>query len=383
VGRLNEILSVHDFEALARGRLPRSIFAFVQAGSEDGEALKANLDAWSRWAFKPRTLVDVSSRSQSVELFGRSFASPFGIAPMGGAVVCGWRADLNLATAARDAGIPFILSGAATTPLEAVMEAAPGTWFQAYLSHDMARIDALLDRLERARVEVLVVTTDVAVMGNRENALRAGFSLPPRLTPQLVWDGVSHPHWLVSAMFRTLVRDGIPRQANFEAEPGASILARKVSPGDRRSRLGWEHIRHIRRRWNGPLVLKGVLSVEDARLALANGADGLILSNHGGRQLSSAVSPLEVLPEIRQAAPDMAIMIDGGLRRGGDVLKARALGADMAFLGRPFLYAVSVAGHAGVLKAAAILRQEIDRDLALLGEPSVSGLNAESLQRRR
>ncbi|WP_231378913.1 alpha-hydroxy acid oxidase [Brevundimonas sp. BAL450] len=380
---MTEFLSLHDFEAAARKRLPRSIFAFVEAGSEDGEALKANRESWSRWAFKPRSLVDVSSRSQSVALFGRSYGSPFGIAPMGGAVVCGWRADLDLSTAAQEAGIPFVLSGAATTPLETVMEAAPGTWFQAYLSHDMARIDALLDRLKRAKVEVLVVTTDVAVMGNRENALRAGFSLPPRLTPRLAWDGVSHPRWLVNAMLRTLVRDGIPRQANFEAEPGASILARKASPGDRRSRLGWEHIRHIRRRWNGPLVLKGVLSVKDARLALSHRVDGLILSNHGGRQLSSAVSPLEVLPEIRETAPDIAIMIDGGLRRGGDVLKARALGADMAFLGRPFLYAVSVAGHAGVLKAAAILRQEIDRDLALLGECSVSGLNAESLQRWR
>lgn len=379
--RLKGILALHDFERLARSRLPRSIFAFIQAGSEDEQALKASADAWSRWAFVPRTLVDVSTRSQTVRLFDRDYASAFGIAPMGGAAVCAFQADLNLARGAAEAGIPFVLSGAATTPLEQVMEAAPETWFQAYLSHDLARIDALLDRVERAGVQMLVVTTDVAVMGNRENALRAGFSLPPALTPGLVWDGITHPAWVVGCLLKTLIREGVPRQANFEAEPGASILVRKVAPGDRRSRLSWDHIRHIRRRWKGRLVLKGVLSAKDAILAKSHGVDGLILSNHGGRQLSSAIAPLNVLPEIRDAVPSMPLMLDGAVRRGGDVLKARALGADMVFVGRPFLYAAAVAGEAAVLKAAALLRQEIDRDLALTGAASIHDLTPDHLRR--
>jgi L-lactate dehydrogenase (cytochrome) len=373
--RLKTVRSLDDLKVEARSHLPRSVFAFVEAGAEDDRAHVGNQHAFARWSLLPRTLVDVSARDQSVSLFDRTYTAPFGIAPMGGAVVCARQADLNLAIGASGAGIPFVLSGASTEPLETVMEAAPGTWFQAYLSHDLARIDALLDRLERARVEVLVITTDVAVMGNRENALRAGFSLPPVLTPGLIWDGVSHPAWLIGTMAATLVRDGVPYQANFEAERGASILARKVSPGDRRSRLSWDHIRHIRKRWKGPLVLKGVLSAADAVLAQKSGVDGLVLSNHGGRQLASAVAPLDVLAEIRAAVPDLAILIDGGVRRGGDAIKAKALGADMVLVGRPFLYAVSLAGQAGVAKAAAILKQEVDRDLALLGCPRLGDIH--------
>ncbi len=377
--QLAGILSLGDFESRARRHLPRAVFAFVEAGSEDGEALNANRAAWSRLAFRPRTLVDVSSRSQTVSLFGRSYASAFGIAPMGGAVVCGHNADLDLAVAAAATEVPFVLSGAATMPLEVVMEAAPATWFQAYLSHDYPRIDALLERLERARVEVLVVTTDVAVMGNREKASKAGFALPPSLTVSLIWDGLSHPAWLYRAVLKTLITDGVPRQTNFEAEGGASILARKTAPAARRSRLSWDHVRHIRKRWKGALVLKGVLCPRDARLARAEGVDGLIVSNHGGRQLASAAAPLDVLPDIRAEVGDMTLIIDGGVRRGGDVLKARTLGADMAFLGRPFLHAVSVAGEAGVRRAIALLRGEIDRDLALLGVPRIEDLTPDLL----
>ncbi len=381
--RLSTVRSLGDLEQGARRRLPRSVFAFVESGADDQQAVGGAREAFARWEFVPRTLVDVSRRDQGVSLFGRSYASAFGVAPMGGAVVCGRQADLALARGAAEANIPFVLSGASTEPLEVIMEAAPNTWFQAYLSHDQERIDALLTRLERARVEVLVITTDVAVMGNRENAQRAGFSLPPVMTPRLAWDGVSHPSWLIHCLMSTLLRDGVPRQVNFEAEPGASILARKVSPGDRRSRLSWDHIRHIRKRWKGPLVLKGVLSPDDAALARENGVDGLVLSNHGGRQLGAAVAPLDMIGEVRAAAPGLTLLVDGGVRRGADVLKARALGAEMTLVGRPFLYGVAVAGQAGVEKTAALLKQEVDRDLALLGCPRLTDMHPGYLRRIR
>ena len=380
MSRMTSVFALDDFERRARLRLPKPIFAFVQSGAEDQQALNENLASFSQWSLTPRSLVDVSVRSQATKLFGTTYSSSFGIAPMGGGMMCGYQVDLALARAAGEAEIPFILSGASTTALEAVVDQAPRSWFQAYLAADLGRIDGLLERLRRARVEVLVVTTDVPVMGNRENALRAGFSMPPVFSPRLLWEGVSHPAWLFGCLVQTLVRDGVPRQANFDADIGDSILAPPRASGDWRSRLTWEHVRHIRRSWRGRLILKGVLSVEDARQARAVGADGVIVSNHGGRQLSSAVAPMHVLPQIRDAARDMVVLIDGGLRRGGDVLKARAAGADFVLVGRPFLYAAAVAGQAGVSRAIAILRQEIDRDLALIGCPDFKNLDAGWLQ---
>jgi L-lactate dehydrogenase (cytochrome) len=373
---LQGILALKDFEPAARRKLPRSLYGFVAGGAEDGRSPRANLAAFDEYGFSPRVLVNVSTRSQATTLFGKRHASPMGIAPMGAAGLCWYEADLALARAAEVAEVPFVLSGASTVALERVIEQAPGAWYQAYLPADRGRIERLLERIRVAGYEVLVVTVDVPVGANRENNVRNGFSIPLRPSLRLAFDALTHPRWMLETLAATLLHAGVPHFENFGAERGKSITAglddaRTLG----RDALSWSDLAWIRKRWNGPLVLKGVLNVEDARQALAASVDGIIVSNHGGRQLDGAASPLRALPAIAEAAGDLVVMIDGGIRRGTDVLKALALGAEFVFVGRPMLFGAALAGEAGVLHALSILRQEIDRDLALLGCTDIASVN--------
>jgi len=365
---LRDILALRDFEAAARGRLPRSVFGYVAGGAEDDLSLRANRAAFEELALYPHVLVDVSKRSQSATLFGRRYAMPAGIAPMGAAGLCGFEADLALARAAERAGVPFVLSGASTVPLERVKREAPGAWYQAYIPGDRERIGRLLDRVCAAGYDVLVVTVDVPVSANRENNLRNGFAMPPVLNRRLVLDALMHPRWLARTMAKTLIRSGIPCFENMAAERGGWIFS-ELPRGFRTGRdtLSWSDIAWIRGAWKDRLVIKGILSAADAARADAEGVDGIIVSNHGGRQLDGAAAPLRALPAIAAAAGRATVMLDGGVRRGTDVLKALALGAKFVFVGRPMLFAAAVAGERGVAHALAILRGEIDRDLALLG----------------
>lgn len=376
---MRRIFALDDLEAAAARRLPRPLFRFIAGGSETSGSLNANRQSYGEIFFKPRTLRDVGKRQQAVELFGRRHAAPFGIAPMGAAALMGFDADVAMARAAQAAGVPFILTSAALTPLERVREATGTGWFAGYLPADRERMGALVDRVANAGYEVLVVTADVPVPANREQNLRSGFSVPLRLTPSLLLDGLMHPHWLVSTAARTLWCHGVPHFENFSASRGASMLAGPQAPDTSRARLTWDDLAWVRQRWSGPLIVKGILAPDDAVAARQAGADGVIVSNHGGRQLDGAVAPLQALPSIVSVAGDMTVMIDGGLRRGTDVLKALALGADFVFLGRPFLYAAALAGEAGVAHAIDLLSQEIDRDLALLGCPDIATLDARFL----
>jgi L-lactate dehydrogenase (cytochrome) len=362
------LLSLEDFEGAARRRLPWSVFGFVAGGAEDARSLRANREAYADYALRPRVLVDVSARSQAITLFGRPYASPFGIPPMGASALCWFEADLVLARAANAANVPFILSAPSAVPLERVIREAPGAWYQAYLPARREQTERLLERVGGAGYEVLVVTLDVPVGANRENNLRNGFNMPLRLNAKLALDGLLHPRWLIGTLATTLLRSGIPRFENFGPERGGWIIS--TPPGGQhagRAALSWSDIAWIRGAWKGKLVLKGILHPEDARRAAAEGMDGIIVSNHGGRQLDGAVAPLRALPSIVAVAGRTEVMMDGGIRRGTDVLRALALGARAVFAGRPMLYGAAVAGEQGVRRAIAILQEEIDRDLALLG----------------
>ena len=363
---LRRILSLDDFEAAAKGYLPRPIFGFVAGGAETNASLRSNRAAWDEIAFVPRTLVDVSGRTQRTTLFGRAYDAPFGIAPMGLAALAAYAGDLALARAAAAANVPMILSEASLTALERVREAAPAAWFQAYLPGETGPIEYLLDRAARAGYDTLCLTVDVPVMANRENNVRSGFRTPLRPTPRLAWDGISRPRWLVGTLLRTLLVHGMPHFEN--RRPRLPLLSRTAQM-DRtsRDRLAWKHVELIRRIWPGRLVLKGILDIADARIARESGVDGVIVSNHGGRQLDGAVATLRALPVIAATAGGMTVMLDSGVRRGTDVLKALALGAQFVFVGRPFLYAAAIAGEAGVRHAIALLAEEIHRDMALLG----------------
>jgi L-lactate dehydrogenase (cytochrome) len=376
--KLEDILSLEDFQEAARRVLPRPIFGYGAGSVETAASLRANLAVWDEVAFLPRMLIDTSARTQGATLFGRSYDAPFGIAPMGGTSMAAYEGDLELARAAAQANIPMVMSGAALTPLEQVRSVGPTAWFQAYLPGDEEAIARLVERVERAGYDTLVVTADVQVASNREHYIRTGFHTPLRPTLRLAWDSALRPRWLFGMLARTLLASGMPHFENMG--PRVPLIARTGTrdPG-RRDRLSWRHIEWIRRRWRGRLVLKGILDNADARRARELGIDGIIVSNHGGRQLDGAVTPLRVLPGIVAESGGMTVMMDGGVRRGTHVLKALALGARFVFVGRPFFFAAAVGGRRGVAHGIRLLREEIDRDMALLGIRTLAEMTPERI----
>lgn len=381
--RLRRILALDDFEVAARRHLPRPIFGYVSGAAEANASLRDNRSAFEEFGFIPRVLVDVSRRTQEVHLLGRTYAAPFGIAPMGISALSAYRGDLVLAQAAGQANIPMVMSGSSLIRLEDVAEANPAAWFQAYLPGEPDRILGLLERVERAGFETLMLTVDTAVLANRENNVRSGFSTPLRPSLRLASDGMIRPNWTVNTFLRTLLKHGMPHFENSYATRGAPILAKNVMRDfGAKDHLNWRHLELIRERWKGRLVVKGILAKEDACIARDSGVDGIVVSNHGGRQLDGAVSPLRVLPAVADAVgASIPVMMDGGVRRGSDVLKAIALGAAFVFVGRPFLYAAAIGGQAGVSHAVNILSSEIIRNMGLLGINELGELNPDRLLR--
>ncbi len=365
---LKRIYCLNDFERPARRKLPRQLFSYIYNGADDEVSVKNNRAAFNDYVLMPRMLAGVAQRGQKIELFGQTFDSPFGISPVGLSAMWAYRGDVLLASAAARANIPAIMSGASLIPMEDVARAAPNTWFQAYMPGDAARVDALLARIGAAGFKTLVLTVDLPVTVNPENYQRNGFSSPLKPTMRLAWEGISHPRWLLGTFGRTLLRHGMPHFENWRAERGAPVLSAKVERDfQARDHFNWSHVRQIRDAWKGNLVVKGLVRWQDAVLARDAGVDGIIVSNHGGRQIDGSVSPMHVLPEIVKAVPDVVVMMDSGIRRGSDVLKALSLGAKCVFAGRPFNYAATVGGAAGVDHAIQILKTEIHRNMALLG----------------
>jgi len=380
--RLRRVLCLDDFETAACRHLPRPIFGYIAGAAETNRSLHDNRLAFDELGFVPRVLIDVSKRSQQASLFGSEYAAPFGIAPMGISALSAYRGDIAMARAAAAANIPMIMSGSSLIRLEDVAKEGRTTWFQAYLPGDVPRITALIERVARAGFEILVITVDSQVAGNRENNVRAGFSTPLRPTVRLAWDGITHPRWLFGTFLRTLLRHGMPHFENNDATRGPPILSPSVVRDySDRGHLNWQHFELIRRLWKGRLVIKGILDTGDARIARDAGAEGIIVSNHGGRQLDGAVSPLRVLPDIVATCPDIPIMMDSGVRRGTDVFKALALGARFVFVGRPFGFAAALCGEAGVRHAIRLLSDEIHRNMALLGITNLAELSRDRLVR--
>ena len=365
---LQRVLCLDDFETEARRHLPRPVFGYVAGAAETNQSFRANRASFQAWEMVPRVLVDITPRDLGVDLFGRRWATPFGVAPMGLAALSAYRGDLVIAQAARRENIPFVLSGSSLIRLEEVIAVNPDAWFQAYLPGDDDGILALLDRVKAAGFRTLVITLDTPAAANRESNLRAGFTIPVRPGPRLAWQGITHPRWLFGTFLRTLVQHGMPHFENSYATRGAPILSPNVERNlSDRGHLNWRHLQMIRRVWGGEIVVKGVLDPRDARRAADEGINGVIVSNHGGRQLDGAAAPLAVLPRIVEACPDIPVMLDSGVRRGSDVLKALALGARFVFVGRPFAFATAVAGEAGALRAIDLLRSEVSRNMALMG----------------
>ena len=379
-------LNIEDLHKIAKKRLPRVAYEFLAGGVEDDVTLKHNRAVFERLRFRPKTLVDVAARSLQVDVFGRTFNSPFGIAPTGAAGLYGFAADIALARAARAAGIPFVLSTASFEPLEKVAQEAAGgaLWFQLYMSKDRDAAKALVMRALNAGYEALVMTSDVVVQANREYNQRNGFTIPFRMNLSNMIDGALHPRWLVDVFLRTLIDSGVPRFQNLDTNVGGRIIAKPIEEfRTQRETLNWDDVRWLREIWPRKLYVKGILRADDAQRAAESGADGIFVSNHGGRQLDSAISPIEALPEIRAiVGKRLMLMVDSGFRRGSDIVKALALGADMVFVGRATLYGIAAGGEAGAAHAINILHTEINRVMALLGCPSVRELSMDYLERR-
>jgi L-lactate dehydrogenase (cytochrome) len=379
---MRRYLALRDFEPAARRRLPKMLYGFVSGAAETDAALRDNREAFEEYGFVPRVLNDVSGRNQTTTLFGKEYAAPFGIPPMGSAALCTYRGDIALARAAAVMNVPMILSAASLIKLEDVKREGPTAWYQAYLAGEPTRIEPLVDRVAAAGYDTFVVTADVPVPANRENNVRNGYQLPITITPQVAWDMIRHPRWLLGTWGRTLMNHGMPYFENMDATRGPPILSRNLMRNiGARDQLAWRHVELIRRRWKGKLVVKGLIAPQDARIARESGVDGIMVSNHGGRQLDCTISPLRVLPEIAAEANGMTVMLDGGVRRGTDVLKALALGAHFVFVGRPFLFAAAVGGEDGVRRALGILKEEVDRDMALLGVRSIAEITPDLVRR--
>lgn len=369
-------LNIADLRKLAQKRLPRVLFDWLEGGTEDERLLRRNEEQFARYRLIPRYLTNIETIDLSTLVSGRRSCLPFGIAPTGFAGLLRPGADLMLARAATEAGIPFVLSGNSITSIETVSASVEGdVWFQLYAARAAEVSDDLLQRAKGAGAKTLVYTIDSPQDAKRERDLRNGFDLPLKLTARLCADAVRHPRWLADY----LAGGGLPVMENWApyAAPGASATAvATFMKTNYYATQTWSDFERLRDRWEGTFVVKGINDPRDAERAGRLGADALIISNHGGRQLDTAPTALEILPHIRAAAPPrVKIFVDGGFRRGSDIVIALCLGADFVLLGRATLYGAIAGGDAGASRAVEILGDEVSRIMGQIGCCTVQELD--------
>lgn len=361
---IKKALSIEDLRVIARKRLPGFVFDYVDGGSEDEITLYANRESFERLRFRPRTLVDVSQRNLRTTILGGPSALPLIVGPLG-LLGLSWRnGDLEMARAAAIAGVPYVLSTVSMCLLEDIArEGGERLWFQCYVFRERAITEALIRRASTAGYEALIITSDLPVFGKRERDLCSGLLPAAKLTLRAKLDILMHPRWLMTVATQR------PRFVNVERELGMGRDAASFLPLNMFDpALDWDDFCRFRDLWKGKLLLKGVLRPDDAVRAVDCGADGVVVSNHGGRQLDGAISGMEALPNVvREIRGRASIIVDGGVRRGSDIVKALACGAEAVILGRAVNYGLAAGGAAGVTRALEILRDEFDRTLALNG----------------
>ncbi|MEO6152372.1 MAG: alpha-hydroxy acid oxidase [Croceibacterium sp.] len=361
--------NIADLRERARLRLPHGIWEYLERGVEDETGMVRNRAELDRVTFRPRVLRGVDNVTASTVIFGRSVPFPMALAPTGAAGLMWHNGDLALARAAAAAGVPFTISSASTLNLEQIAVAGGRLWFQLYLWENRSLSHAVVARAWEHGCEALFVTLDLPVQPNREYIRRNGFGTPFRLNARNVLDVIGHPRWLAGVMGRYMLDGGIPSQANLPERLRGKIT-KSAAPGAlfKQDDLDWDGVAELRKRWPGKFVLKGILHPDDARRALDLGADGLVVSNHGGRALDSSVATIHALPDIVSAVGGkLTVFFDSGVRRGSDIVKAVALGADMVLVGRAPLYGLASGGEAGVCRAIALLEEETRRTMAMVG----------------
>lgn len=381
--RADEAATIDELRAMARTRLPRAVFDFIDGAADDELTLRWNHTDFDRIVWRPRILVDVVDRNCRATVLGQQASLPLVVAPTGLAALAWPNADALLARAAHAAGVPFTISTSSSMRIEAIREAAPQArlWFQAYVYKDRDLTRKLIARAGAVGCEALVVTVDIPLLGRRLRDRRNRFTVPLRPTPRLVWDLLRCPRWTIQ-----ILRNGVPRMQNFaDSNKGtsvASLAALMTSNLD--ASVTWEGIERMREEWGAKLVLKGVLRPDDADRAVRAGVDAIVVSNHGGRQLDAATSSIAALPGVVAAvAGRCEVYLDGGIRRGSDIAKGCALGATAAMAGRAALYGVGAGGAVGASRAIEILAEELDRSLALIGCVAPTRLDSSFVDWRR
>ena len=366
--------NIADLRERARRRLPLGIWEYAERGVEDECGMARNRAAFDAITFRPRVLRGVETIDTTTEVFGKPLPFPLAVAPTGAAGLMWHKGDLALARAAARAGVPFIISSASTMDLEQILEAGGRQWFQLYLWEDRSLSHKVVDKAWHLGCEALFVTLDLPVPPNREYIQRNGFGTPFRLNARNAFDVLTHPRWLAGVMGRYALEGGIPTQANLP-DRLRSKVTKGAPPGAlfKQDDLDWDGVRKLRDRWPGKFVLKGILHPEDAERALAMGADGIVVSNHGGRAFDCSMASMEALPAIVDAVGGkMTVFLDSGVRRGSDVVKAVASGADAVLAGRAPLYGLAAYGEPGVARALELLRAETARTMAMLGARSIA-----------
>jgi (S)-mandelate dehydrogenase len=383
--KIDQAVNIEDLRRMCRRRLPRIAFDYIEGGADDERGMLTNEAGFLRYRLLPRYLVDVSRRDQSATLFGRTYSSPFGFGPTGTMGLFRRGGELMLAEAAREANIPYVMSGASNASMEAAARIAPDhLWYQLYAATDAAICADLLRRAHDIGIQVMMVTVDVPVRTRRERNIRNGFNFEHRLKASIVAEALRHPGWIVEY----LRGGGAPTLDNWVhyAPAGADAIgvARFFNAQVPAASQTWRELESYRKLWPGKLVVKGIMRPDDAERAVALGADGILVSNHGGRQLDRAPAPIDVFPAIDAAVGDRTtLMLDSGIRRASDIITALCVGAKFTFLGRAGLYGVSAGGLAGARRVIDILRTELDLNMGQMGCPTIADFGPECLWTER
>ena len=376
--RLQRAANISDLRRLAKRRLPAGIFDYIDGAAEDEVTMHRNTAAFSKYDFVPRVLRDVSDIDTSSSFLGQNLKYPIIFSPTGFTRIADSEGELAVARVAARHQLPYCLSTLSTRSIEEVSAVSAGSkWFQVYVWRDRELVKDMLARAQREGYEAIMLTVDTAVLGKRERDVRRGFTLPPTLGLETILDGIMHPAWTWD-----FVRHDPITFANIstssKAATGTAVTLSDFISEQFDPALSWNDIAWFREHWNGPIILKGVQSVADAVQAQQMGVDAVALSNHGGRQLDSAPTPLDLLAPVSEATGGtLPLICDGGIRRGSDIIKAIALGASVCTMGRTYLYGLGAAGEAGVEKALTLLTSDLERTMALCGVRSLAEITPE------
>ena len=370
-----KIHSLEDARKLAKRRLPRMFFDFVDGSAGDEKLCELNSTALDQIRLEPKVLRNVEKRNLSKKIFGINYDLPFGFAPMGMCNLTWPGADKMLAKESIINNIPTCVSMASTTALEKMYEFTEGrSWLQLYIFQDEKFVMELLDRAEKTGYKTLVLTVDVPIQFRRAKDDKNGFTVPFKIGPKQFFDFATHPNWSISTLLY-----GVPKPMNYETSKGGSKFVRSESRGS----TDWETLKRIRNAWKGKLVVKGVMSQDDALKIKDIGADAIQVSNHGGRQLESATSAINALPLIRKAlGPEFPLIFDSGIRSGGDIVRALAFGADYVMIGRPLMYAIGADGAQGLRKIIEIIKGELSTTLGLVGLTDINDITSEIIAQK-